>query len=190
MSSVSPNVPRTTNVLSFMNVEGGYVHLLKSVGRTMTAPLMSLVQQPFPTWDKGSAKMSAKALSFVEGMLSANQATTGQFVPAQMGSLATQKMTKWAAKRSSALPTQIVLETAFAQTSDALHLCEPAALSTEIVDRMKPASMVTVSTPVTTLQHVESMPFAMFSTTRRNALAQQDSLAMMKLNVSGFPTPA
>ena len=190
MSSVYPNVPRTTNVLNSMNVEEEFVLLLRNVAQTTTAPLMNLVQQPFPAWDRGSARMFAKALSFVEGMLSASQAIIDPFAPAQMASLAILKMTKLAVRRNCVPQIQIALVTAFAQTSGALLLYEQVAPLTKIVDLMKHVSMGTVSTPVTALHLVASMQFAMFSTTKSNAHVLQDSLAMMKLNVSEFPTPA
>ena len=78
MINVLTGVPKTTNVLNFMNAGVEYVLWLKNVVQMVTVLELNLVLLPFLIWDKGNAATFAKVLSFVAVMLFANPTTIGK----------------------------------------------------------------------------------------------------------------
>ena len=78
MINVLTGVPKTTNVLNFMNAGVEYVLWLKNVVQMVTVLELNLVLLPFLIWDKGNAATFVKVLSFVAVMLFANPTTIGK----------------------------------------------------------------------------------------------------------------
>ena len=78
MINVLTGVPKTTNVLNFMNAGVEYVLWLKNVVQMVTVLELNLVLLPFLIWDKENAVMFVKVLSFAVEMLFANPATIGK----------------------------------------------------------------------------------------------------------------
>jgi hypothetical protein len=90
--NVLTDVPKTTNVLNFMNAGEEFALWLKNVVQMATVLELNLVLLPFLIWDKENAAMFVKVLSFVAAMLFANPATIDLYAFVQKDFLETPKM--------------------------------------------------------------------------------------------------